>query len=110
MFKGFFTIISFLCFSAAVPLWFRSTEILVKRHRVFAVALLQHVATEKVGGVFVEDTMFFESFKSIVVQYISPQIAVIAGCISADDMIEVSHAVAGAISGIRPSLSIASFS
>ena len=94
MFKGFFTD---LFHSSVFQQWlharFCATEIFVESHRVFAVTLLQHVPTEQFGGVFVEDSMLFESFKGVVIQYVSPQVTVIAGCISADDVIEVSHKI-----------------
>ena len=94
MFKGFFTD---LFHSSVFQQWlharFCATEIFVESHRVFAVTLLQHVPTEQFGGVFVEDSMLFESFKGVVIQYVSPQVTVIAGCISADDVIELSQTV-----------------
>ena len=31
-----------------------------------------HVMAEQVGGVFIKNTMFFESFESIIVQYVGP--------------------------------------
>lgn len=58
---------------------------------------------------FIKDSMFFEGFKGIIVKYIRPKVTVVSGSVSANDMIEVSDAVTGAISGIRPSLSMASF-
>jgi len=39
--------------------------------------------------------MFFEGFKGIIVKYIRPKVTVVSGSVSANDMIEVSDAVAG---------------
>ena len=94
MFKGFF---AELFHSPVFQQWFQtrlcSSEILIKYHRIFTVSFFQNIVAKQVCGGFIKNSVFFESFKSIVVQYVGPQLTVISGSVSTDDMIEVSNAV-----------------
>ena len=64
-----------------------------------AADFFQHIAAEKVGGCLVENAVFLECLKSIVVQHVCPQITVIACGITAYDVIEIGGAVAGSYFG-----------
>ena len=70
-------------------------ETLVENHRLLGSTGLKYIVLEGSGCFRVKDSLLPEEFKGILVQHLSPEIAVVACTVAAvEDMVEIRSAVA----------------
>ena len=74
--------------------WIGATELVIEGHRLLAAALLEEEAAELLGHFRIPETVALPVLESVLVQNLCPEVAVVAGTVTAaESVVEIRAAV-----------------